>query len=571
MLRFLSIRNLAVIDRLELDFETGLNVLTGETGAGKSILVGAVGLLVGGRASADLVRTGEEIAVVEAIFETADGRESIVRREISAQGRGRAFVDGMLTTAGSLRELCGGLVDLHGQHEHQMLLDPAAHLELLDEFAGAASERLEVAAAFARLQDLRTARERLLSGEREKASRAELLAFQLAEIERAALKPGEDEELAATRQVLANADKLQRLCADAYEALYEGDQAALPALGNVWRKLGDLAALDGRFDPYLEARVGVKSQLEDLAFFLRGYSAGIEASPARLQEIEDRLALVERLKRKHGPTLDEVIAKGEQLARELHDIEHATERAAELDAEAALAGQAYVSAASRLSEKRRSAAGPFCRALEKSLGDLAMPRTRCDVRFLPSADESQWSERGMEQGEFFISPNPGEDVKPLARIASGGELSRVMLALKTLASTDAPGKTLIFDEVDAGIGGAVADVVGGRLQRLAGKFQVLCITHLPQIAAYASSHYRIVKAVRGGRTVTDVARVVGADREEELARMIGGAGISGTVRASAKEMLESRRGGNPAPDRQPPVRTGKAKGERRPKGESESR
>ena len=542
MLRFLSIRHLAVIDHLELEFEPGLNVLTGETGAGKSILVGAVGLLVGGRASADLVRTGEDTAAVEAIFDTPAGREMIIRREVSAQGRSRASVDGALATSASLRELCGDLVDLHGQHEHQVLLDPAAHLDLLDEFAAAGSERAAVAAAFAALQEVRAERERLLTGEREKAARADFLTFQLTEIERAAPKAGEDDELAATRQVLANADKLQRLCADAYDALYEGDQAALPALGTVWKKVGDLAALDGRFAPYLDARAGVKSQLEDLAFFLRSYAAAIDTSPARLQEVEDRLALLERLKKKHGPSLDDVVRKGQQLRRELHDVEQATERAATLEHALERTRQAYVGAAGSLSEKRRAAATEFSGALEKSLADLAMTRTRCEVRFVAADDESRWSDRGIEEGEFYISPNPGEDLKPLARIASGGELSRVMLALKTLASTDAPGKTLIFDEVDAGIGGAVADVVGARLQRLGETFQVLCITHLPQIAAYGATHYRIVKRISGGRTVTDVARVDGAEREEEIARMIGGTDISAAVRASARDMLAFRSG-----------------------------
>jgi DNA repair protein RecN (Recombination protein N) len=556
MLRFLSIQHLAVIDRLELEFEPGLNVLTGETGAGKSIVVGAVGLLVGGRASADLVRTGEESAAVEAVFETDGGRELIIRREVTAQGRSRASVDGALVTSGALRELCGGLVDLHGQHEHQVLLDPAAHLDLLDAFAGAAAERESVAAAFGVMQQVRDERERLLTGEREKAARCEFLSFQLAEIERAAPKPGEDEELSTTRQVLANADKLQRLCADAYESLYEGDQAVLPALGNVWRKLGDLATLDPRFVPYLDGRTVVKSHLEDLAFFLRSYASTIDASPARLQEVEDRLAALERLKKKHGPTLDDVMARAGQLKGELHEIEHATERKAELDAAFQRARTRYVEAAGALSAKRRRAAREFASAIEKALADLAMNRTRCDVRLSDADSESQWSERGIEQAEFYISPNPGEDLKPLARIASGGELSRVMLALKTLASTDAPGKTLIFDEVDAGIGGAVADVVGARLQRLGRTFQVLCITHLPQIAAYGSTHYRIVKSVRSGRTTTGVTRVAGREREEELARMIGGAEVSPAVLASAREMLSSRH---------------KAKGEYKAKGESESR
>ncbi|HMF61694.1 MAG TPA: AAA family ATPase, partial [Vicinamibacterales bacterium] len=378
MLRFLSIRHLAVIDRLELEFEPGLNVLTGETGAGKSILVGAVGLLVGGRASADLVRTGEETAEVEAIFEAPNGKEVIVRREISAQGRSRAAVDGALTTSTALREICGGLVDLHGQHEHQVLLDPGAHLDLLDEFATAAAERSCVAAAFARWLAVRSERDRLLSGEREKASRAEFLTFQLTEIDRAAPKTGEDEELEAARRVLGNADKLQRLCTEAYDALYEGDQAVLPALAGVWKRLGDLAALDPRFTPYVDGRTAVTSQLEDLALFIRDYSAAIDASPARLQDVEDRLAVLERVKRKHGPSLEDVIAKREQLRRELHDIEHATERAAELDADLRQAAEAYLQAAGLLTGKRKAAADTFCRSLEKSLAELAMSRTRCE-------------------------------------------------------------------------------------------------------------------------------------------------------------------------------------------------
>ena len=540
MLRFLSVRNLAVIDRLELEFGTGLNVLTGETGAGKSILVGAVGLLVGGRASADLVRTGEDTATVEAIFETPDGGEVIVRREVSAQGRSRASIDGALATTATLRDVCSPLVDLHGQHEHQRLLDASTHLDLLDAFANLGDTRCAVADRFATFQAVRAERDRLVTGEREKASRLEFLSFQLAEIDRVAPRAGEDEELFATRTVLTNADKLQRLCSEAYDALYEGDTAVLPALGIVWKKVGDLAALDARFSSYLDARDAVKSQLEDLSFFLRSYAGTIDASPARLQEVEDRLAQLERLKKKHGPTLADVVQRAEALRREQNELTHATERVATIDRELALARDAYVQAATTLASARRAAAVEFSRALEKALGELAMTRTRCDVRFMPAASETEWTARGIEEGEFYISPNPGEDLRPLARIASGGELSRVMLALKTLASTDAPGKTLIFDEVDAGIGGGVADVVGARLQRLGATYQVLCITHLPQIAAYGSMHYRIEKSIRTGRTVTDVARVEGVKREEELARMIGGSDVSATVMASAREMLALR-------------------------------
>jgi DNA repair protein RecN (Recombination protein N) len=558
MLRFLSINNLAVIDRLELEFAPGLNVLTGETGAGKSILVGAVGLLVGGRASAELVRTGADAATVQAIFETPDGGELIVRREISAQGRSRAFLDGTIVTSAALRDAAGCLVDLHGQHEHQVLLDPTVHLDLLDEFTGLTPRRQAVADAFRRWQQIRDERQRLAAGEQQKAARAEFLAFQLSEIDRAAPKAGEDEELAATRRVLANADRLQRLCAEAYTALYEGDDAALPALGTVWKKVGELAALDGTFAPYLEAREVVKSQLEDLAFFLRSYSSNIDASPARLQEIEDRLAVLERLKRKHGPILPDVLTKAADLRRELHDLEHATERAAELDAALAAARGEYLAVASDLSQRRRHGAKDFARSLERSLADLAMQKTRCEVRFADTSDDAEgtrWSERGIDEAEFYISPNPGEELKPLARIASGGELSRIMLALKTLATTDAPGKTLIFDEVDAGIGGAVADVVGARLQQLGERFQVLCITHLPQIAAYGSTHFQIEKSVRGGRTSTGVARVDGGDRVAEIARMIGGSDVSATVLAGAREMLQAKAKANVGRKAKPATKT----------------
>jgi DNA repair protein RecN (Recombination protein N) len=541
MLRFLSIRNLAVIDRLELEFEPGLNVLTGETGAGKSILVGAVGLLIGGRASGDLVRTGEDQAAVEAVFEDAGGAELVVRRDISAQsGRSRAFLNGALVTSAALRDAAGHLVDLHGQHEHQVLLDPVAHLDLLDAFAGVQPERGQVSAAFDRLQALTVERDRLATDIRERARREEYLQFQLAEIRRAAPKPGEDEELATSRLVLGNAERLQRLCADAYTGLYEGDGAALPSLASVWKRVGELAAIDPQFQPYVAARDGIKSQLEDLAYFLRSYSAEFDASPERLQEVEDRLAVLERLKKKHGPSLQDVIDTEASLTRELESLEQSGQRAVDLDAAIERAGVEYLGHADALSVRRQAAAREFSDRLESSLADLAMARTRCEVRFAPPRGRDSWSFRGLDEAEFYISPNPGEDLRPLARIASGGELSRLMLALKTLASTDAPGKTLIFDEVDAGIGGTVADIVGARLRELAGECQVLCITHLPQIAAYGGTHFRIEKTLKEGRTVTSVTRLGVREREEELARMIAGAEVSASVRASAREMLRRR-------------------------------
>jgi DNA repair protein RecN (Recombination protein N) len=567
MLRFLSIKRLAVIDSVEVEFDPGLNVLTGETGAGKSILVEAVGLLLGGRASGELIRTGEESAAIEAIFESG-GDELLVRREITGQGRSRAFVNGNLVTAGALKELSSRLIELHGQHEHQTLLDPATHLPVLDAFGRLDDLLSRTSAAHSLLRDSSSELERALGAARERTARQELAAFQLSELDRAGLRPNEDEELSATRQVLASAERVERLCAESYASLYESDDAVLASLGSVWRRIGELATFDPKFQPYLETRDSIKSQLEDLALFLRRYAEGIEASPAKLQQTEDRLALLERLKRKYGPTLADAIARRDALRQELADLEHADERVADLERRYEKAREGYKRAAKELSDARRRSAVDLARVLETQLAELAMERTRFEVRFEPDPlAESEWSAGGFDRAEFFVSPNPGEELRPLARIVSGGELSRVMLAIKTLMAVSrhgfseadqrapsgaAPG--LIFDEIDAGIGGRVADVVGRKLRTLGSAFQVLCITHLPQIAAYADTHFQIEKHVEQGRTRTTVRRLTAAERVEEISRMLGGAGVSEAVRASAREMLTTR-----------------AKGEVKPKGESESR
>jgi DNA repair protein RecN (Recombination protein N) len=539
MLRFLRIRHLAVIEAVEIEFEPGFNVLTGETGAGKSILVEAVGLLLGARASSDLVRTGETQASIEAIFEEPDGRELIVRREITNQGRSRSFINGALATAAGLRDLSVRFVELHGQHGHQALLDPLTHLPLLDHYADLEALAAEVSAAWARVRALRERLERSRMDTREKAARLDLVAFQLGEIQKATPKPGEDEELAATRQVLASAERIQRLCEEGYAALYEQDGAVLASLGGVWKRVAELATIEPQFGPYLDARDSIKSQLEDLAFFLRSYGAAVDASPARLQQVEDRLALLERLKRRYGPSLQEVIDKGEALDRERTLLAAGGERTEDLQKALSAANDEYLALARDLSRQRRTAAARFARELESLLAELAMARTRFEVRFNDTElPEDAWGDRGIDQAEFFVSPNPGENLRPLARIVSGGELSRVMLALKTLAAADtAAGKTLIFDEVDAGIGGRVADVVGARLRALGKTFQVLCITHLPQIAARGTTQFRIEKRIRGPRTVTSVERLDAAGRIEEIARMIGGAAVSDGVRASARELL----------------------------------
>jgi DNA repair protein RecN (Recombination protein N) len=411
---------------------------------------------------------------------------------------------------------------------------------LLDEYAALGTLAADVASAWTNVRTLREQLERSRMDAREKAARLDLIAFQLGEIEKAAPKPGEDEELAATKQVLASAERIQRLCQESYAALYDSDDAVLAGLGGIWKRVGELSTIDPQFAPYAESRDAIKSQLEDLAFFLRRYADGIDASPGRLQQVEDRLVLLERLKRKYGPLLPDVIEKGDALARERDLLTGAGERAEDLITALDATAAAYVAVARDLSRKRQSAAIRFARDLEALLAELAMARTRFEVRFnegeLP---EAAWSERGIDQAEFFVSPNPGEDLRPLARIVSGGELSRVMLALKTLAAEDAPGKTLIFDEVDAGIGGRVADVVGSRLQALGERFQVLCITHLPQIAARGATQFAIEKSVRGSRTMTRVDRLDKDGRVEEVARMIGGASVSEQVRSSARELLDA--------------------------------
>jgi DNA repair protein RecN (Recombination protein N) len=457
------------------------------------------------------------------------------------------------------------------------------HLEVIDTYGRLDVLLARTVAAFEALRasQQELARVRAAAGDRE--SRLDLIAFQLGELDRANLKAcsaddiGEDLELTAVRQVLANAERVERLCTESYTSLYESDDAILGSLGSVWRRVAELAELDPQFKPFLEARDGIKSQLEDLAGFLRKYRDNIEASPARLQQVEERLALLERLKRKYGPTLADVIARREALRRDRSDLSRGDERTAELERDVATTRAAFVAAAEELSKERRRVATDFAAQLASLVAELAMERTRFEMRFNEALPEGAWSARGIDAAEFFVSANVGEDLRPLARIVSGGELSRIMLAIKTLTATtrhgfsgatdrppsaSAPG--LIFDEVDAGIGGRVADVVGRTLRALGSAFQVLCITHLPQIAVYADTHFEIEKTVHGGRTRTTVTRLDGSGRVEEVARMLGGEAVSDGLRDSAREMLAGR-----VKAQVPPAsaaafpKVAKAKGERR--------
>ena len=539
MIRFLSVKNLAVVEELQIEFAPGLTVLTGETGAGKSIVLGALGLLVGSRATADLVRTGTNKAVVQATLETADGREVILRREVTAQGRSRAFIDDTLATAGALQELGRQLVDFHGQHEHQALLNPQAHLPLLDAHGRMATSVTAVGESYRtwRHAAARLAQARLSDSDR--AGRIELLTFQRDEIDTAAPVLGEDDELAATRTRLANAGRLVELCTEAYGALYERDTAVISTLGQVWRHLEELAAIDPSLADRLDSRAVVQAQLEDLAFSLRSYADTVDRSPEVLAEVEARLETLTHLKKKYGPRLEDVLAFRAEIGEKLEALSGQTAHEQELAHAEAAARQGFGEAAERLSRRRHSVARALRADLAPVLKRLAMPHAHFEVRFDEPLPPDRWNESGIDQIEFHFSANPGETVRPLARIASGGELSRVMLALKTLATTDTPGKTLVFDEVDAGIGGSVADSVGKMLAGLAERFQVLCVTHLPQIAAYATSHHHVSKVVRAGRTVTSVEALAKRGRVAELARLMTGATSPKAV-AGAEELLVSK-------------------------------
>ncbi len=539
MIRYLAIKNLAVIESASIEFEQSFNVLSGETGAGKSMLIGAVSLLLGGRASSDLVRTGEDLATIEAQFDTPDGRDVVVRREITAQGRSRAFINGQLANASALRALVGDLVELHGQHEHQALLDPASHLPLLDGWAGLTVQRHEVESAWVALGEAERVLARAELDQGERANRVELVAFHLAELSKAHATAGEDEELERTRDVLRHADRLQTLCAEAYGLLYEHESAALATLGQVWKRITDLSHIDDTFAAHAAARDSIKAQLEDLALTLRDYRERLDASPERLQQVEDRLALLERLKRKHGPTLADVLAKTAALQRERDALTGGPEQKEAARAAVDAARTQFLQQARALSAARHGAARKLGPALERALADLGMTNARFEMRLSVGETPQHWHPDGIDAGEFFLTANLGEDARPLARIASGGELSRVMLAFKTLGAGEHPGRTLVFDEVDAGIGGRTAAVVGEKLRSLGDRAQVLCITHLPQIAALATTHFAIDKHVKGPRTVTTVTRLDDSAREREVARMMGGeAAVSGDLLAGARALIQ---------------------------------
>ncbi len=544
MLDSLRVRSFAIIEDLEVRFSEGCNALTGETGAGKSILVDALHLVLGGRAQADSVRTGAEEADVEALFRPRDpealtarlqalglpaaGAEMVVRRVVQREGRSRAYVNGALATATQLQQATGGLLDISGQHEHVGLLDAQKHLELLDAHARVSATRGAYGAAYAELDAAERARAALDADESARADRADFLKYQLDELEKADPQPGEDEKLAVERRVLAAAEKLRAGAEEAEELLKSGEAAAVSSAARALKRLDELAQIDAQLQPLLASVRSGLAELDEAARALGKYAGKLSGDPERLLELDERLELLRRLARKHGGTLGSAIERRSAMKAELLDLsrhdETLAERTAEvrrLSAEALRLGQA-------LSKERRDAAEGFSRAVAAELAALGMARTELGVRFSPvleggvKIDEVRLGPAGLETAELLLSPNPGEELRPLARIASGGELSRVLLAVKRVLSETDPVDTYLFDEVDAGIGGATGEAVGRAVAAVASRRQVIVITHLPQIAAFAQRHQVVEKEIVRGRTHSRVQPVEGDTRVRELARLLSG-------------------------------------------------
>ena len=573
MLVELSIQNVAIIDRLRVAFEPGMNALTGETGAGKSIIIDALGAVLGGRVGTELLRTGADRARIEAVFDLAGSADAvlveildaagiepedgtlILAREIGASGRSAARVNGQTVTAAMLARIGERLVDIHGQSAHLTLLRPATHLDYLDAYAGLLPQRAALGALVVQVRAIQHERAALERDDRERNRRVDLLRFQAEEIAQARLRPGEDDELRAERQRLANATKLQTVADAAYRLLREATPprgpSILDGLRDVARNLSELAKLD----PALaEAESEVDEMvylLEDVAATVRTYRDTIEDDPQRLAAVEERLATIRELQRKYGDTVEEVIAFGVQAQREWEALEGSEERVARLRAQEEALVREIGARAGALSQARQKAAKRLGKAVEAAIARLAMGRTRftvyqsqeeaADGAPVPADDGTRhlaYDARGVDRVEFLIAPNAGEAPKPLARIASGGETARLMLALKSvLAAADAT-PTLVFDEVDVGIGGRSGQVVGETLAQLARGHQVLCITHLAQVAAFADGHFVITKEDRQGRTASRVTRVEAEERVSELAVMLDGVPVTAAARANAQDLAD---------------------------------
>ena len=561
MLVELRLENYAVIDNAVVEFSSGLNLLTGETGAGKSILIDALSLLLGEKASTDVIRSGAERAVVSAVFENeghqaeaiaavleangldADQDSLILRREIASGGKGRVFVNNQPATVAVLRQLGPHLATIHAQNESLMSFDAATRLALLDTYASIRTNA--VAETFAQWTGIRERIAELERDEHDKLRLLDLWNFQKKEIEDARLQPGEDEKLETEKRVLANAEKIYNAAMNAFDLLYEGDSSTTATLRSAHKHLEELARYEPKFEDAAAALESARINVEDVGATVRDYAGGIHASPEHLAQVEDRLALLDRLKRKYGPELDDVIRLGAEVAQKIKDVENKDEVLLELRKQLADAAEAYLKVAQQISRKRKESAKRLEKLVEQEINELAMKVT-FRIDFTETEGESHWSYSGLDEVTYMIATNPGEPMHPLENIASGGELSRVMLALKATveAGTAASKKkgaqrTMVFDEIDTGIGGRAAESVGKKLKGLSRTNQVLCVTHLPQIATFADQHFLIEKRVAQGKTRTTVRHILGHERTEEVARMLSGAKLTDTSRKHAEQMIKA--------------------------------
>ena len=556
MLLELRVENYAVIDSLAVEFASGLNLLTGETGAGKSILIDALALLLGDKASAEMVRHGAEKAVVSGVFEADESAlrpvleengvepedsHIIVKREIAPSGKGRVFVNNQPATVALLRQLAPMLASIHAQNETILAFDGPARLLLLDTYSGNHLEELS-----SKYQTWTSIKGRMAELERDEQDRlrmVDLWSFQKKEIESAQLQTGEDQKLATEKRVLANAEKLYAVSMAAYDSLYDAEASVIANLGVARKHLEELVRFDPKFQEALTSLLTARAAVEDVSATVRDYAEAIDASPERLAEVEDRLASLDRLKRKYAATVDDVIAYGDNVTRKLNELENKEETMAGLKKQLAASAESYLNSARAISRKRYATAKELQKSVEAEINQLAM-KAQFRIEVSGADDPENWSSTGFDSVAYLITTNPGEPLKPVEQIASGGELSRVMLALKATIEMGKKAKagvqrTLVFDEIDTGIGGRAAEAVGKKLKSLARSNQVLCITHLPQIASFADHHYVIEKRESAGSTKTSVRLLKPEERTEEIARMLSGAKLTETSRQHAEQLLKA--------------------------------
>jgi len=562
MLTELNIKNFAIIDQLHVEFGPGFNALTGETGAGKSILVDAINLLLGSRASGEMIRTGQEEASVEAFFTLEEDEELkvlnrlawersgglLIRRLIHQSGKSRAFLNGNSITLHMLEELGEELANIYGQHEHHQFLDPLRHIDIVDRSGNLLPLRQAFQELYTQWLKSTSDLEELIAKQKQRSDRMELLAFQSKEIAKAHLKLGEDEDLLSERARLIHAEKLHSIAHQGAEVLYGESGSVVERLKSTLQRLREGMRIDPALGPWATSVESVLFQAEDVASSLRAYGEKVHFDPSRLEAIESRLDELNKLKRKYGPSIAEILTFKERIDEERRGLESLEDKIASLKKTTSDLHARALASARDLSQQRKKVAHELEEKVEKELSTLGMKRVRFGVQietdYLEKPAEGQeplprLNEKGIDRGQFLISPNPGEELKPLARIASGGELSRIMLAMKRIFAEETWVKTLIFDEVDAGIGGGTAEVVGRKLKEISKRHQVFCITHLPQIASFADAHYKVSKKTHGGRTFVEVKCLNEEDRLEEVARMLGGLKITGKTLDHAREMLKN--------------------------------